>query len=206
MTMSTALEVAAIGPDSAGILMSVEEFDAITEYDECYRYELIHGVLVVTAVPLEEEASPNETLGGLLFLYHEQHPLGSALDLTLPERYVHLPTSRRRPDRVIWAGLGRRPDPKIDPPTIAVEFVSAGKRNWRRDYVTKRSEYLELGIAEYWIFNRFDRSMTVHRNSPEATIQMIILEGEVYRTPLLPGFELPLSRLLAAADAWGDPA
>ncbi len=55
-----------IGPESAGILMSPEEFDAIEEYDELYRYELIRGVLVVTAVPLEEEAHPNETLGGLL--------------------------------------------------------------------------------------------------------------------------------------------
>ena len=204
--MSTAVEVAAIGLESAGIMMSPEEFDAITEYDELYRYELIHGVLVVTAIPLEMEAHPNETLGGLLFLYHEQHPLGSALDLTLPERYVYTPTSRRRPDRVIWAGLGRRPDTRNEPPTIAVEFVSAGRRNWTRDYVTKRAEYLGLGIKEYWIFDRFSRTLTVHRNAPEGAIELVVSEGEIYRTPLLPGFDLPLSRLLEAADAWNDPA
>ena len=204
--MSTALEVAAIGLESAGIMMSPEEFDAIEEYDELYRYELIRGVLVVTPPPLEEEAHPNETLGGLLFLYHEQHPLGSALDLTLQERFVYLHDSRRRPDRVIWAGLGRRPDPKNDPPTIAVEFVSAGKRNWTRDYVTKRAEYRDLGVTEYWIFDRFKRTLTVHRNAPDGSIELVVSEGEIYRTPLLPGFEVPLSRLLQAADVWSDQA
>ncbi len=204
--MSTALEVAEIGLDSAGIMMSPEEFDAITEYDELYDYELIHGVLVVTAIPLEEEAHPNETLGGLLFLYKKQHPLGSSLDLTLPERYVYLPESRRRPDRVIWAGLGRFPDTRAEPPTIAVEFVSAGKRNRHRDYVIKRNEYLELGIVEYWIVDRFQRTMTVHRNLPGGAIPIVIAEGEVYQTPLLPGFELPLAELLDASDACEKPA
>ena len=204
--MSTALEVTEIGLDSAGIMMTPDEFDAITEYDELYDYELIHGVLVVTAIPLEEEAHPNETLGGLLFIYKRQHPLGSSLDLTLPERYVYLPESRRRPDRVIWAGLGHFPDARAEPPTIAVEFVSAGKRNRHRDYVIKRAEYLELGIVEYWIVDRFTRTMTVHRNSPEGAIRIVVAEGEVYQTPLLPGFALPLSELLDASDACDKPA
>ena len=206
--MSTAVEVevAEIGPGSAGILMSPDEFDAIEEYDEDYRYELIHGVLVVTPIPLEEEAHPNETLGGLLFVYKEQHPLGSALDLTLAERYVYLRDSRRRPDRVIWSGLGHFPDSKVEVPTIAVEFVSAGRRNRNRDYVVKRAEYLDLGIAEYWIVDRFGRTMTVHRNLPDGPVQIVVREGEVYRTPLLPGFELPLSRLLQASDECNKPA
>ena len=48
-------------------------------------------VLVVTPIPSEGEAHPNETSGGLLFVRENQHPLGSALDLTLRERYVHPP-------------------------------------------------------------------------------------------------------------------
>ena len=31
----------------AGILMTPEEFDAVEEWDEDYRYELVQGVLVV---------------------------------------------------------------------------------------------------------------------------------------------------------------
>ncbi len=202
--MATTVELPAIGPESAGLLMSPEEFDAIVEYDECFRYELIHRVLVVTPIPLEMEASPNENLGGLLYVYKKFHPEGSALDMTLPERYLYTGTSRRRADRVIWAGIGRLPNPKLDVPTIAVEFVSEGKRNWRRDYVTKRGEYREIGVIEYWIIDRFRRTMTVHKNSTGEPTEVVIAEGEVYRTPLLPGFELPLSELLDAADAWRD--
>jgi Uma2 family endonuclease len=202
--MATVVDVPAIGQDSAGLLMTPEEFDAIVEYDEEYCYELIHGVLVVTPIPLEMESSPNETLGGVLYVYQKSHPLESSLDRTLQERYIHTGPSRRKADRVIWAGLGRMPDPKVDPPTIAVEFVSAGKRNWTRDYVTKRAEYLAIGVVEYWIIDRFRRIMTIHRNSPDGPVEMVVAEGEIYRTGLLPGFELPLSELLDAADAWRD--
>ena len=37
-----------LGLKSAGILMSPAEFDAATDYDESYRFEILHGVLVVT--------------------------------------------------------------------------------------------------------------------------------------------------------------
>lgn len=201
MSPTDVLSPPAIGPASAGLLMTTEEFDAITEYDDLYSYELIHGVLVVNPIPSEQEAEPNELLGFFLNLYREQHPQGAALDLTLQERYIRLPHSRRKADRVIWAGLGRRPNPKVDVPAITIEFVSAGKRNWRRDYVEKRREYLGLGVSEYWIIDRFQRIMTVYRAGAAETV---IPEGETYRTPLLPGFELPLARLLAAADAWQD--
>jgi Uma2 family endonuclease len=136
---TTALQTApAIGPESAGLLMTPEEFDAITDYDDLYDYELIHGVLVVNPIPSEMEAGPNELLGGLLFIYGQQHPQGSSLDLTLQERYVNTHNCRRKADRLIWAGLGRRPRPKLDVPAIIVEFVSKGKVNWTRDYIEKR--------------------------------------------------------------------
>jgi Uma2 family endonuclease len=204
MSTTEALVVPAIGPDSAGLLMTPEEFDAITEYDDLYSYELIRGVLVVNPIPSEQEAEPNELLGFFLNLYREQHPQGAALDLTLPGRYVRLPESRRKADRVIWAGLGRRPNPRDDVPAIVVEFVSKGKRNWRRNYIEKRREYLELGILEYWIIDRFRRILTVVRNDPAGAAETVIPEDGTYRPPLLPGFELPLARLLAAADAWSD--
>jgi Uma2 family endonuclease len=151
---------------------------------------------------LEAERSSNEELGLLLHLYRHQHPQGAALDDTLPEQTVVTRSNRRRADRVIWAGLGRQPDPRSDLPSIVAEWVSASKRDWRRDYVEKLQEYREIGIAEYWIFDRFRRTLTVYRGTLEALEELVVREGETYRTPLLPGFELPLARLLAAADRW----
>ncbi len=202
MPTTIKLPATRIGLACAGIHMTPEEFDGITDYDDLYRYELIHGVLVVNPIPLESEAGPNELLGRLLGNYQEQHPQGASLDATLPERFVYIQESRRRADRVIWAGLGRQPKPKEDVPTIVVEFVSAGKRSYVRDYVEKRHDYLGIGVVEYWIIDRFRRTMTVFREGPADAAEQVVTENETYITPLLPGFQLPLARLLAVADVW----
>jgi Uma2 family endonuclease len=195
--MSKVQTLPQIGPSCAGLRMTPEEFDAITDYDDRYRYELVHGVLVVSPIPGEAERDPNEELGFLLRYYKKYHPLGSALDKTLAEHEILPSADRRRADRVIWAGLGRVPDPVSDIPTIVIEFVSKGKRNWLRDYEEKRREYLALGVSQYWIIDRFRRAMTVYRNTSREPAEQVVAENEVYGTDLLPGFELPLARLLA---------
>lgn len=193
-------------PQMAGMRMSPEEFDAVEEWGEDYFYELVQGVLVVVPPPSEGERGPNELLGHWLLHYREHHPQGSALDYTLPENMIKTPLSRRRADRVIWTGLGRLPVVHRDRPTIAIEFVSQGKRNARRDYIEKRDEYLELGLLEYWIIDRFRRRMTVYRRGGEETepasmVELVVKEHQQYSTPLLPGFRLPLAELLNLCDA-----
>lgn len=194
---STAAKIR-LAPELNGTLMTPLEFDGAEEYDEGWRYELIHGVLVVNPIPSDAQVGPNEFLGFLLLLY-QQGPEGASLDATLPERYIRTKVSRRLADRVIWAGLGRQPDTRRDLPTIAVEFVSPGKRNRLRDYEEKRKEYLEAGISEYWLFDRFDRRLTVFRRRRK---EKVIGEGEIYQTELLPGFDLALQDVLAVADRW----
>ena len=189
------------GPQLAGTLMTPEEFDAADNWDEDYDYELIRGILVVTPPVDAGERGSNEKLGHLLLSYQETHPQGSSLDLTLPENYIRTADSRCRADRVIWAGLGRMPNVRKDPPNIAVEFVSDGKRNRQRDYVDKRNEYMTAGLDEYWIIDRFRRMMTAIRNGQP---DLVIGETEIYRTSLLPGFELPLAQLLAVAGVVVD--
>jgi Uma2 family endonuclease len=109
---------------------------------------------------------------------------------------------RRRADRVIWARLGRVPDPIADIPTIVIEFVSKGKRDWLRDYEEKRREYLALGVREYWVIDRFRRTLTVYFKPPHEPAERVVAENEIDRTDLLPGFELPLAQILAVADDW----
>jgi Uma2 family endonuclease len=192
-----------IGPASAGIALTPEEFDALRweDCDDRYRYELINGVLVVSPLVADAEADPNDELGHLLRTYGESKN-GHHLDKTLPERDVRGEKNRRRCDRAIWAGLGRLPDTRKDIPTIVVEFVSESKRDAIRDYEHKRDEYLEAGVVEYWVIDRFQRTMTVFTRGSFGPSQQIINERQTYRTPLLPAFELPLTKLLAQADNW----
>jgi Uma2 family endonuclease len=94
------------------------------------------------------------------------------------------------------------PDPSVDIPAIVAEFVSKRKRDRVRDYQEKRREYQALGVREYWVIDRFNRTMTVFKNIPGEPAEVIVKAEETYRTALLPGFELPLARLLKVADDW----
>src|SRR5579871_1008273 len=188
------------GPEHNGIVMTPWEFDR-AEFAEGWRYELIRGVLIVSSTPLRNERDPNQYLGFLLLLYQETYPQGSILNATLPEEVVVTGESRRRADRVIWTGLGRLPT-REDVPSIIAEFVSAGRRNWLRDYEMKRDEYRAIGVQQYWIINRFDHTLTVYTFSGTKTRKRVYHQNQVYKTELLPGFELPLARLFALADRW----
>jgi hypothetical protein len=156
--------------------------------------------VIVNPIPLAEETSPNELLGHFLWQYQQNDPEGSILDETLPQQYVKTRLGRRLADRLIWTGLGRIPDVRRDRASIAVEFVSAGRRSQKRDYVDKRRDYQKAGIQEYWIIDRFRRTLTVVRYRPSGPEEKVFSEDQTYESPLLPGFALPLARLLQAAD------
>ena len=158
----------------SGLIMTPEEFDAIEDCDEEYRYELIRGVLVVSPRPSLYERDPNDELGHSLRLYRLQHPQGRTLNKTAPEHPIATSTSRRIADRAIWAGFDRKVKPRRDVPTIVIEFVSGSKRDRRRDDVEKRIESLAAGVREYWIFDRFDRELTIFRRDGEATEETVV--------------------------------
>lgn len=206
--MATVVETGTppLGPPDAGMPMTLDEFDE-AEFELGYRYELINGILVVTPPPLEEERDANEELGRWLRNYQELPAEGKALDLTLPEHNVRTKHHNRRADRAIWAGLVRRPRTRgevktRDMPTIIVEFPSRRPADQRRDYDEKRIEYRDAGVQEYWNIDRFRRSMTVYRWRGRRWAKQTIGEEDTYRTPLLPGFDLPLATLLAVSDKY----
>ncbi len=55
----------------------------------------------------------------------------------------------------------------------------------------------------YWIFDRFRRTLTVYHQTEQGVAEQIVPEAKTYRTDILPGFELPIERVFAAADRWG---
>jgi Uma2 family endonuclease len=187
------------GPQDNGILMTPREYDR-ANFVRGWRYELINGILIVVPPPVPSERDPNEELGHLLRRYQETHPLGHSLDATLAEEEITAGGNRRHVDRAIWAGLGRLPR-RRETPMITVDFVSAGRRDRERDYLAKKDEYLAVGVKEYWIIDRFQRTMTVYTRRGR---RRVIREDQTCRTDLLPGFELPLARLFALADRWPE--
>jgi Uma2 family endonuclease len=194
------------GPGSSGRLMTTEQFDALRleQLQRGCRYELINEVLVVSPQPGAGERAQNDELGYLIRQYRETVPQILVIDETLPEQTVPA-TNRRRADRVIWVGLGRVPNLETDIPSIVIEFVSKRRRDALRDNETKRDEYLAAGVKEYWVIDRFRRIMIVYYPTPAGPTYEIVTELQAYQTDLLPGFVLPLSRILAKADQWKRP-
>jgi Uma2 family endonuclease len=185
--------------DSTGTLMTVDEFLGVTDYDDLYFYELINGVVIISRSKGPAERGANGELGCMLRQHWEDQPQGSALNVTLYSQEVRTDRGVRRVDRAIWAGFRSFPDVEHDVPTIIIEFVSSPSRNRKRDYIDKRDEFARLGVAEYWVFDRFRRTLSVCiANEPVNVVR----EQEVYKSPRLPGFEFPLARLLSIADRY----
>ena len=190
-----------LGPRSAGVLLTTEEFDR-ARFVEGWRYELINEVLVVSPIPSRNERDPNEELGHWLRTTRNPIRRVRRSTLTLAEETIETKKNRRRADRVIWAGLGHLPGPN-ETPTIIIELVSKGKINQERDYVAKRAEYREIGVKEYWIIDRFSKTMTVCLFAADRDQELVFAANQTYATTLLPGYELPLRRLLELAERWG---
>lgn len=198
--MSTIEHSPVISRDWNGTLMTPEEFDAGTDWDPEFSYELINGVLIVTPYPAASERGMNDFLAQQLLNYQDNHPEGSHLNLTLPEHTLATGENRRRADRVIWCGLDHFPDVMRDMPQVVIAMVSADRRDRRRDYETKRSEYSQIGVLEYWIIDRFQRRVTIVRFDESGETEARLSESEILNTPLLPGLEVRLARLFATAD------
>ena len=186
-----------IGPEHNGLAMSGREWDAHEDWAEGYTYELVEGTLIVCPAPSAGERKPNGKLEQLIANYIDAHPDGPVKE-TLAEQYIVVgPNRRRRCDRAIW--LGEVPEnPDETAPDIAIEIVSGSRRDRERDYVVKRGEYAAAGVKEYWVFDRFARTVTAFRGGGETRFG----EDAAVTSPLMPGFSLPVAEILKAADRY----
>ncbi len=70
-----------------------------------------------------------------------------------------------------------------------------------RDLVTKRREYAEAGIPEYWIVNPLDRTVTVLTLDGERYAEHgIFAVGMVATSALMPGFVVAVDEVFAELD------
>ncbi len=191
-----------LGPACAGIQMTEDEFIAHDDWEIGPRYELIQGVLIVSPAVSGAERFPNDELGYWLRTYRDANP--GIIDDTAYECDVRTSHGIRRVDRAVFMNLGRAPKSIGDVPAIIVEFVSYGKRNIQRDYFDKRDEFLALGVKEYWVVDRFDRTLVVFSGATNDPQVRRFPASENYTTPLLPGFVLPLQELFDIADRHAD--
>ncbi|MEO7362765.1 MAG: Uma2 family endonuclease [Gemmatimonadaceae bacterium] len=126
--------------------------------DDGNRYELIAGELFVTPAPSPAHEVLATVLKELLDPYVRQERLGRAF---LGKSVIQTEGSQVEPDLMVRQTPKILPEkwPEMPLPILVVEVLSAITR--RRDHVEKRAFYLRNGVAEYWIVNRWDRTVDV---------------------------------------------
>ncbi|MFN4280585.1 Uma2 family endonuclease [Thermosynechococcus sp.] len=81
------------------------------------------------------------------------------------------------------------------PPLLVIEVVSPGAVNRERDYHTKRREYAEMGIPEYWIIDPEERKVTICLLVGQSYEITEVQKQTVIRSNLLPKLVLTAEEL-----------
>jgi Uma2 family endonuclease len=138
----------------------------------------------------------------LLLAYIEKHNLGTVL--FAPLRIKLWNGQFREPDIVFMRreNADRRGEKYWEGADLVVEVVSEGVESRERDLETKRHEYAQAGIPEYWIVD-----------PKTSTVQVLYLSDDTYElhgrfspgqqasSRLFPGFSAEVGQIFAAADA-----
>jgi Uma2 family endonuclease len=189
-----------IGPQDHGRRMSLAEFEP-AEVQEGYLYELARGVIIVSDVPDQRHFLQVDELREQLSAYRRKQPqqiyvIGGGSDCKVlitsqeSERHPDISVFKKAPPDVpnIWVNWI---------PEIVIEVVSSSSEY--RDYVEKREDYLPAGVREYWIVDAGRQEVLVLRRVRGQWKEQMVRPPQVYRTRLLPGFELVCERVFQAA-------
>ena len=168
--------------------------------DDGNRYELIDGELHVTTAPHMWHQVVVGRAYKALDDWSDQTGVGLAI---LGPGVIISSEDAAIPD-VVWISRERLADILGEDgklhgaPEFVVDVLSQGATNEERDRVTKRQHYGMWSVQEYWIVDRFARTVEVYRLA-EGALQLIATLGEAdaLTSPLLPGFSERVAMLFA---------
>jgi Uma2 family endonuclease len=173
------------------IRMTVDEYmEAILP--EGTRYELVEGAVEMSPVPETPHDLIIQNINRLFVLYaHANKPAN--LRVTQKSAVV-IPSKKtvREPDfavyRWIESNAGKTPRWKEMTPVLVLEVVSPGQES--RDYVKKRRDYWDAGIAEYWIAHPTKKILTVLTRSATDWVEQTIDSNGAYAPAQFPGLSI----------------
>jgi len=161
-----------------------------------YLIEFTDGVIEVLAMPTDNHQVM------LLFLYEVLRVFLERVGgkvLVAPLRLQIRAGKQREPDLILVrdAHDPRRQNRYWLGADMVAEIVSPDDPE--RDTIVKRADYAEAGIAEYWIVNPLDATITVLQLMGNAYTEYgIFHRGETARSALLDGFTVAVDAVLDA--------
>ena len=181
---------------SPGVKLTYDDF--LLFPDDGKRHELIDGEHYVTPSPNTKHQRIVGSLHGAIWNYLRAHPGGeiflapfdvvfSRFDVVEPDL---LYVSKARAAQILTAEHVK------GSPDLVIEVASPTTR--RRDQTIKRRLYERSGVAEYWVVDPDVNVVRVNRREGgrfARPVELSLEAGDLLTTPLLPGFELPLTEI-----------
>jgi Uma2 family endonuclease len=167
------------------------------------RYEIIEGELVVSRQPgYEHQFSCGQSFR---YLQEWNERDGSGVALIAPG-VIFADDDDVAPD-VVWISRARlraatdKAGHLRVAPELAIEVLSPGSENARRDRETKRKLYARRGVAEYWILDWMRRRAEIYRRA-DGTLTLVatLSAHDTLTSPLLPGFSCRVGDLFFPPD------
>ena len=194
MVQSVLTEDAAVSGHSSTKLTYA---DYVLLPDDGLRHEIIEGEHYVTPSPATRHQRILLNLTYLIQSYLETHPVGemffAPFDVLLSEFNIFVPDlvyiSKERSHQLTAKNLQGAPN-------LVVEILSPSTKS--RDKRLKRDVYKRTGVEEYWTVDPDQRVVDVYRRAAGTFREPIRYECvRTLTTPLLPGLEVPLDKILA---------
>lgn len=185
-----------ITPPSPGVKLTYDDF--VQFPDDGLRHELIDGEHYVTPSPNTKHQTVSLNLTVLIGSWLEQHPIGrlfhapfdvvfSMFDVVEPD-LLYLSNERAAEALTTLHVRGV--------PELVIEIGSPGTR--KRDETVKRRLYERTGVSEYWVIDPELDAIRVYRREGDGfgrVDELSASASDVLTTSLLPGLEIPLSRV-----------
>lgn len=163
--------------------------------------EFSEGALHILPMPTYAHQLLVAFLYRALLAYLDQFPLGHAIFAPLRVK--------------LWEGRFREPDIIFmlrkhshrmhnrywESADLVMEVMSPDDP--KRDADTKRQEYAQAGIAEYWLINPMDETVTLftlRESGKPYTVQAVYSRGETAASVLLEKFYIDVNQLFAEID------
>jgi Uma2 family endonuclease len=168
--------------------------------DDGKRYEIVDGELYVSKQPHWDHQLVCSRIWELLQVWSRHTKAGMA---NFAPGVIFADDDDVAPD-VIWISQERlnmalQPDGKLhSAPDLAIEVLSPGSTNARRDREVKRKLYSRRGVQEYWIVNWQERYVEIYRRENADLKQTLTLfENDTLQSPILPEFSCRVSEIFA---------
>jgi Uma2 family endonuclease len=187
-----------VSPSSPGVKLTYDQF--VQFPDDGKRHELIDGEHYVTPSPNTKHQTVSLRLTVLIGSWLERNPIGRLFHAPFDVVFSNFDVVE--PDLLYLSNVrsaeALTPQHVRGVPELVIEITSPSTR--KRDETIKRRLYERVGVSEYWVVDPDIDTARVYRREAETFARVVELSadaGDTLTTPLLPGLEIQLLRLLS---------